>query len=75
MNTSADEKVRFDVDAERLLLRIGSVMRVTGLGRSTIYRLMADQAFPAPVRLTKRVVAWRRADLEQWSEGRPKVTH
>jgi prophage regulatory protein len=75
MNTSADKRSRLDVDAERLLLRIGSVMRVTGLGRSTIYRLMADQAFPAPVRLTKRVVAWRRADLEQWSEGRPKVTH
>jgi prophage regulatory protein len=75
MNTSADKRSRLDVDAEQLLLRIGSVMRVTGLGRSTIYRLMADQAFPAPVRLTKRVVAWRRANLEQWSEGRPKVTH
>jgi predicted DNA-binding transcriptional regulator AlpA len=42
MNTSADKRSRLDVDAERLLLRIGSVMRVTGLGRSTIYRLMAD---------------------------------
>jgi prophage regulatory protein len=56
-------------------LRIGVVMRLTGLGRSTIYRLMADEQFPPPVRLTKRVVAWRRSDLEQWSEGRPKATH
>jgi len=58
-----------------LLLRIGAVMRLTGLGRSTIYRLMADEQFPSPVRLTKRVVAWRRSDLEQWSDGRPKATH
>lgn len=53
-----------------LFLRIGSVMRITGLGRSTIYRLMADDQFPQPVRLTKRVVAWRRVDLEQWGEAR-----
>jgi prophage regulatory protein len=58
-----------------LFLRIGTVVRLTGLGRSTIYRLMADEAFPSPVRLTKRVVAWRRTDLERWSEGRPTATH
>lgn len=56
-------------------LRIGAVMRVTGLGRSTIYRLMADEEFPPPVRLTKRVVAWRRTDLEHWSSARPTVAH
>jgi prophage regulatory protein len=58
-----------------MFLRIGVVMRLTGLGRSTIYRLMAEGAFPQPVRLTRRLVAWRRADLDQWSDGRPKVTH
>jgi prophage regulatory protein len=50
-------------------------MRLTGLGRSTIYRMMAEDAFPRPVRLTRRLIAWRRADLDQWSAGRPKVTH
>lgn len=53
---------RIGADAERgvaLFLRIGSVMRITGLGRSTICRLMADDQFPHPVRLTRRVVAWR----------------
>ncbi|MDO9200297.1 MAG: AlpA family phage regulatory protein [Hydrogenophaga sp.] len=28
-----------------------SVMQMTGLGRSTIYKLMAQQQFPCPVRL------------------------
>ncbi|MCR5867572.1 AlpA family phage regulatory protein [Aquincola sp. J276] len=45
-------------------------MRLTGLGRSTIYRLMAEDDFPTPVRLAKRAVAWRRVDLEQWSSER-----
>jgi len=48
---------------------------LTGLGRSTIYRMVAEDAFPQPVRLTRRLIAWRRADLDQWSAGRPKVTH
>ena len=58
-----------------LFLRIGVVMRLTGLGRSTIYRLMAEDEFPQPVRLTRRLIAWRRADVDRWSDGRPKVTH
>ena len=37
-----------------MVLRIGVVMRLTGLGRSTVYRLMAEDAFPQPVRLTRR---------------------
>lgn len=63
-------------DAQALLfLRIAVVMRLTGLGRSTIYRLMAEDKFPSPVRLAKRAIAWRRTDLDRWSEGRPIVTH
>lgn len=58
-----------------VFLRMATVMRMTGLGRSTIYRLIADQKFPSPVRLGPRAVAWRRSDLDRWSEARPAVTH
>ena len=58
-----------------VFLRMPTVMRMTGLGRSTIYRLIADQKFPCPVRLGPRAVAWRRSDLDRWSEARPAVTH
>ena len=58
-----------------LFLRIGIVMRLTGLGRSTIYRMMAEERFPAPVRLANRIVAWRRTDLERWSEAQLQCTH
>lgn len=56
-------------------LRLPAVKRLTGLGRSTIYRLMALHEFPSPVKVSKRAVAWRRTDLEQWSEARPRATH
>ena len=58
-----------------VFVRMAAVLRMTGLGRSTIYRLMAEDKFPSPVRLAKRAVAWRRVDLEQWSAGRPTVSH
>jgi prophage regulatory protein len=58
-----------------LFVRMAVVMRITGLGRSTIYRLMAVNQFPSPVRLAKRAVAWRRSDLDRWSAERPAVTH
>ena len=58
-----------------VFLRMPSVMQLTGLGRSTIYRLMAQQQFPCPVRVGVRAVAWRRSELAMWSETRPVVSH
>jgi prophage regulatory protein len=58
-----------------MFLRIGVVMRLTGLGRSTIYRMMAEHSFPQPVRLSRRLIAWRRSDLDKWGNGRPEVSH
>ena len=63
------------VTSSALLLRIAAVIQATGLGRSTIYKLIAEDKFPLPVQLTGRAVAWRRADLERWSATRPTATH
>ena len=49
-----------------VFLRMPSVMQMTGLGRSTIYRLMAQQQLPCPVRLGVRAAAWRRSALDLW---------
>ena len=58
-----------------VFLRLQAVIRVTGLSRSTLYRLIADEQFPRPVRLGPRAVAWRRTDVEAWGEARPVTTH
>ena len=54
----------------RMFARLPTVIQATGLGRSTIYRLVASGAFPPPVHLGPRAVAWRWSDLDQWSESR-----
>lgn len=64
-----------DNDVSALLPRIGTVVRVTGLWRSTTYWLVARDEFPPPVRLITRAVAWRRSDLERWTNARQSATH
>jgi prophage regulatory protein len=53
-----------------IFLRVQTVVRMTGLARSTIYEMMAKERFPKQVRIGSRAVAWRSADLVEWSKGR-----
>jgi len=62
-------------DPQRLLARLPTVIKITGLGRSTIYRWIVEGTFPAPVRLGRRVVAWRWADLDHWTQSRSAIHH
>ncbi len=73
-NTSLPTAALFAPDTA-VFLRMGAVMRLTGLGRSTIYRLVASDKFPPPVRLADRAVAWRRSDIDRWSAERPVAIH
>jgi len=66
---------RRDTDSPSLFLRLPAVMKMTGLGRSTIYRMVAAKTFPSPVKIANRAIAWRRADLDLWSDSRPAVAH
>lgn len=62
--------VHRDADAPRVFARLPTVIQITGLGRSTIYRMVASGAFPAPFQVGLRAVAWRWEDLDRWSESR-----
>jgi len=55
-------------------LRLPAVLEATGLGRSTVYRMVAERTFPAPVKLAKRAVGWRHDDVRQWTIGRPSTS-
>jgi prophage regulatory protein len=47
-------------------LRVSDVMTTLGLGRSTIYRMVADGTFPAQVKLTAQCSGWWQADVDTW---------
>mgnify|MGYP002628105127 CR=1 FL=1 len=48
------------------LIRLPEVQRRVGLGRSTIYRWMAEGKFPKPVQLGGYAVAWAEDEVEAW---------
>jgi len=62
------------IDSLAPFLRLGDVLEKTGLGRSTVYRMVAERTFPAPVKLAKRAVGWRQEDVRQWAIGRPSTS-
>ena len=55
------------------LLRLPAVVRMTGLARSTIYKYVALNQFPTPVSLLGRTVAWRFAEIREWTRSRPNA--
>ena len=58
-----------------VFLRMPMVVHMTGLCRSTIYKMVSEKKFPSPVRLGDRAVAWRQSDLAKWSDDRLPPSH
>jgi prophage regulatory protein len=52
--------------APRQIYRIREVIRITGLGRSTLYAYIAAGKFPRPLRLGVRAVGWSSDAVFQW---------
>lgn len=48
------------------LIRRKEVQAATGLGASSIYALVAQGKFPAPLNLSERRVAWVEAEVHAW---------
>lgn len=55
------------------LYRLPAVIEITGLGRSTIYRMMDEGTFPKPIRLGQRAIAWQDDMIREWIDSRPAV--
>lgn len=52
------------------VLRLKQVMAMTGLARSTLYKYMVTEGFPAQVKLGARAVGWLEAEVLAWLEAR-----
>ena len=52
------------------VLRRPAVTSVTGLAPSTLYELMARDAFPKPISLGARAVGWLESEVLAWQRDR-----
>ena len=48
------------------LLRIHEVIALSGLGKSSIYKFMAEGNFPQKISLGERAVAWVETEVEEF---------
>jgi prophage regulatory protein len=56
------------------ILRLPEVCSVTGLGRSMIYQMEADQRFPKRVRIGTRAVGWLEGEVRAWLQKRVELS-
>ena len=71
-----EQPLRYPEGAEPMprLMRLPDILEMTGLARSTVYRMVAEHKFPAPVKLATRAVGWRRDDVLHWFDERPSTS-
>lgn len=63
-----------DADMTEKMLRRPAVEQLVGLGRSTIYAMIAEGTFPKPLKLGKRAVGWRESEITAWIDNRSSAT-
>lgn len=52
------------------IIRLKEVMAMTGLGRSTLYKLLAEGKFPKSVSLGERAIGFVLSEVEDWIKQR-----
>jgi len=59
---------------KKRLIRKHEVMHLTGIeASSTLYYLINKRAFPSPVKLSERSVAWREEEVLAWIDSRKQA--
>lgn len=57
-------------DLQEYYLRFPEVKGVTGLSRSTIWRMEANGSFPKRYQLSTNSVGWKSSEISLWLESR-----
>ncbi|MCH8493023.1 MAG: AlpA family transcriptional regulator [Idiomarina sp.] len=69
-NRAVNEKVDYGLATstlpEKQFLRLKEVCHITGLSRSTIYKMTTTNEFPKSIRISGRNIAWAKAEVDAW---------
>jgi len=55
------------------LLPLEEVLRLTSWSRTSLYRKIADETFPRPIKIGAARIAFRASELTAWLDSRPRV--
>ena len=57
------------------ILRRKQVQARTGLGKSSVYALMAEGKFPKSIKISARAVGWLESDIDDFIASRIAASH
>jgi prophage regulatory protein len=63
-----------DITGSERFIRRREVQRLTGLSRSSLYRLIAEKDFPPAIQLSTNTVAWLESEVNVWILDRVAVS-
>ena len=58
------------VNKPRRVLRTSKVLAKTDISRTHLYRLIQQDKFPAPTKLSERVSIWDEAAIDNWLDSK-----
>ena len=58
---------------EQQFIRLGEVIQITSLSKTSIYRLISEGTFPKQIQIGKRAVVWVRSDINAWINQKLKT--
>lgn len=50
-------------------IRLPEVLKRTGISRATVYRLINKKAFPLPVKISEKSIAFVESEINDWIEN------
>ncbi len=56
------------------IIRIPATVDMTGVSRSTLYRMEKSGKFPKRIRISERASGWRLSDVQAWIKSRDSIT-
>lgn len=69
-STGMQETKGYPVDPPHAIYRMGTVIKLSGLSRSSIYRLESIFLFPGRIKLSGSAVGWRSDEIHSWIASR-----
>lgn len=55
------------------IIRLPELIRITGLSRPTLYRMIAKGRFPAPFELSINSKGWKASQIRTWQKSLKQV--
>lgn len=53
------------------IIRLKEFLRLTGLGRSTVYKMISEGSIERPLRISVRAIGWRASSINSFLNSRP----